>query len=182
MLSSMKRYLYLALAATYCEIIYFLDFLGSKVYMITHNVTKHKVCPIALINTGSVDLSILPSSARCGSSWTLLRCDRTRDMKDGKEELGTEPSTCAVPHHWSDKSVEPKGKAFIYQSINVLKKHQKPWGLFFGRITLRINEVPLFSPRDRVGGNFKPWIQDNWPSLSPVLLEVSSFPLLPNAW
>lgn len=42
-------------------------------------------------------------------------------MKDGKEELGTEPSTCAVPHHWSDKSVEPKGKAFIYQSINVLK-------------------------------------------------------------
>lgn len=46
-------------------------------------------------------------------------------MKDGKEELGTEPSTCAVPHHWSDKSVEPKGKAFIYQSINVLKKTPK---------------------------------------------------------
>lgn len=36
-------------------------------------------------------------------------------MKDGKEELG------AVPHHWSDKSVELKGKAFIYQPINVLK-------------------------------------------------------------
>lgn len=31
MLSSMKRYLYLALAATYCVIIYFLDFLGSSI-------------------------------------------------------------------------------------------------------------------------------------------------------
>lgn len=31
MLSSMKRYLYLALDATYCEIINFLDFLGFSV-------------------------------------------------------------------------------------------------------------------------------------------------------